>query len=590
MTLTMPRLPPDSFLPSGALLEPNDHHLSFVGLISGPTSHPNSVISPLALPRNTSQLSYFDDHQLASLPPPRYRHPSAASGVSQPQTQRRYLSPHRSPPTTRDQRSTSLSPTRRQNQQNLNWIVGSGVTSPSLTPTDPSIATSPEQTNLQLRRVTIQNRRLLENWEAERAHLEANRARAEEIYKEERAIMDEERLLWAQKEDQYVCRMSALEQENIALREFIQRQSGVDSPDLSTRSARDSAVGGLRGNSSESVDKVSNPAKIDLTAVRFRSGTDSMSPGSTPVPGLGQTMPVSRPFVPLDPRMQSGSPQTSSPGEGPTSQEIIPSIDVQEVHPGLEGIPLKATAVKKSTFTDGKPSSPLLPASKQPSPTGSNQDSPTSRYRTSPAELTKEALQAPEEFRLKLHAGHTPNHSLSNFKPTPIPTDTSNTADSSGAATPTREPLGQREPNVSQADTKGKVIAQPGVQPESFNHDGQPEEPGTEALLEPSDNDRELSGPLSLRNRPAHDEIFLEKVDGKLIDSLKIDNATPTVLKSGNIEPEVGPAQSQPAAFAPAVGTDDGDESSKNDEAGEIPLRFKNNSNFGAPLGTIGRS
>ncbi|KAI1851988.1 hypothetical protein JX266_002841 [Neoarthrinium moseri] len=538
----MSRLP-DSFLPSGAFQDPNEYPLSLSGLVSSQPSS-SSVISPLALPRNANQLSYFDERQLS-------RHSSASAALPQSQ-QRRYLSPQgRSAPTGRVQRSTSLSPTRHSQQNQYH----SRVISPTLAP----LNESPEQASHHLQRVLLQNRRLLENWEAERAHLEANRSRAEEIYKEERAIMDEDRLIWAEKEAQYLTTISELERENAELRESLARYTN--------RGSRDSAVAGMGAGSSD---------MSDVSAVEFRLTSDSVSPGTTPIPGLGHTMPESHPFEPLDPRMQGTSPQ-NSPNEAPSSsQEKIPSIDVQEVHPDLEGIPLKTTAVKKSTFMDGKPPSPPLSGSNATGP-NSNQGSPSSRSKTSPAELVMEALQAPEASRLTMHAGHTPNHSLSTFQ-SAVATDASNTAGSSGASTPTHS---QRY-----TDIKGKSIAEAGI----TGKDGQQDtvEGHPDALLRPSDDDRELSGPLSLRNQQAFDEIFLGKVADKLQDSIQSDNATPTVLKTGLSEPEDGSSYfPQPKAV---VGDDDSaenDQPSQPDEAGEIPLKFKNNSNFGAPLGTL---
>ncbi|KAI0153600.1 hypothetical protein BJ166DRAFT_361910 [Pestalotiopsis sp. NC0098] len=514
MTLTMARMPLDSFLPSGALLDPNDHPAAFPGLVS---SHQGSVISPLALPRNASQqLSYFDDRQS-----PAGRYSSASSSQAQQQLQQRqYLSPHRSPPP----------------------VGVSQLISPSLSP----LAESGEHTaSTQLRRVLIQNRRLLENWEAERAHLEANRSRAEEIYKEERAIMDEDRLIWAEKEAQYLARITDLERENALLRESVAR------------------------NITSSPHAVHSPGQSERSGVKFRPLQDSMSPVATPGLGTGITMPDSRPFEPLDPRMQGSSTQNSTPGDGPVTKEDLPSIDVQEVHPDLEGIPLRPTAVKKSTFTIGKPPSPPLSASNV---TGSNPNSNAgspgsdsgsgSRAKATPAEVTQETLQAPAASRLIMHAGHTPNHSLSTFA-TALSTNATNTAGSSGTSTPTHEP--------SHAAVKTDATYTDGQQ-DPVAEDPQP-------ILEPSEGDVELRGPLSLRNQQAFDEIFLGKVADKLLDSIQSDDATPTVLKHGVDDPST--LQILPAARV------EEEESKKPEENEDVPLKFKSNSNFGAPLGAL---
>jgi hypothetical protein len=442
----------------------------------------------------------------------------------------------------RDPRSTSLSPTHQFQQPGQYQTGTPSITSPPFV----SAPESPEHANQHLRRVLLQNRRLLENWEAERAHLEANRARAEEIYKEERAIMDEDRLIWAEKEAHYLTKIGELERENASLRDSAAK--------FSSRGSQDSAIAGVDDNS---LGVNNRPALV-------RTASDSISPGTTPTPGLGHTMPESHPFEPLDPRMQGSSPQNSSPGDGPTSQERIPSIDVQEVHPDLEGIPLRSTAVKKSTFTDGRLSSPPLSGC---NPSGSNSDdtSPGSR-KTSPAELTKETLEAPEASRLTLHAGHTPNHSISAFD-TAASTIATNTAGSSGTTTPTRGQEFGGEP--------------------ANQHDVDVEDP--EALLIPSEGDHKLSGPLSLRNQLAFDEIFLGRVADKLMDSIRSDDATPTVLKNDLDEAEAGLADPRATDGAADVAdsTTDSEMSPPPEEAGEIQLKFRKNSNFGAPLGSM---
>ncbi|KAK8070456.1 hypothetical protein PG997_010659 [Apiospora hydei] len=509
----MSRLPLDSFLPSGAISDPNEYPLSYAKHANGVS--PYSVISPLALPRSLSQTSYFDDAQLTAQALHRSR-PTATNGAggvstqlptslhhqrqSRPSEQQprqslqhqqeRYLSPNRSSSATRDRNVMSPS------LAGLSHIseTGSGLISPSLVPFND--LSSPEQTTLQLRRVTAQNRRLLENWEAERAHLEANRGRAEEIYKEERAIMDEERLVWAEMEAQLRAQIRQLQQENQDLRHRLEQQDA----------GRSHPVPDIRGGGSSSSEKMSSPANGGIPAVKFPTFSAAGSPGSCPP---GHTMPESNPFVPLDPRLQSMSPQNESGGSGTPTQEHVPSIDVQEILPHLEGIPLKTTAVQKATFTDGN-------SSRKESPTGSNSDSPSGSKssKVSPAEVTQSALRAPEKARLIMHAGHTPNHSISLLS-TAASTVVPNTAGSSGAATPVQDHRGDQD---AEEDRQ---------------------------LFEPSDEDRPLTEPLMIRNMPAKDEIFLQCVTDKLTSSLNENGATPSVLK-GNPMEDYEPEEAQP--------------------------------------------
>ncbi|KAK6857034.1 hypothetical protein PG995_007221 [Apiospora arundinis] len=575
----MSRLPLDSFLPSGAIPDPNEHPLSYAKLVNG--ASPYSVISPLALPRSVSQASYFDDSQLASLASQNHHRSflaatNGAGGVpSHPPTscpqqrqsrpleqhsrqnyehrhQERYLSPHRSSSGARER--SSMSPSRSQILE-----AGSGLVSPSLAPFGD--LSSPEQTNLQLRRVTLQNRRLLENWEAERAHLEANRGRAEEIYKEERAIMDEERLVWAEMEAQYQNKIRQLEQENQELRNRLEQHG----------TGRSETSSDTRGGYSEASARLGSPSRGGIPAVKFQPFSAAGSPGSVPP---GRTMPASDPFVPLDPRLQSMSPQNGSGGSGTPSQEHAPSIDVQEILPHLEGIPLKSTAVQKATFTDGS-------SSKKVSPTGSSSDSPAgSKSKASTAEITHKTLRAPEQARLTMHAGHTPNHSISLLS-TAASTIVPNTADSSGAATPVQGPTdatfaeGLRAPHVSEANIRG-------------DGEGSDDEEDRQ-LFEPSEDDRPLAEPLMLRNMPAKDEIFLQRVTDKLTNSIDSNDATPTVLKNNAMEAAGEQTKSDLPENAPAEGGHDSN-SLGDDEPSDIPLKLKNTRNFGAPLGSIGNS
>ncbi|KAK8074270.1 hypothetical protein PG994_005169 [Apiospora phragmitis] len=509
----MSRLPLDSFLPSGAISDPNEYPLSYAKLANGVS--PYSVVSPLALPRSLSQTSYFDDSQLTPQAHPRSV-PTATNGAGSVPLAITYLPPPSTPVTaigttnspklSTSARANALSPSHSQTLE-----TGSGLVSPSLVPFND--LSSPEQTTLQLRRVTLQNRRLLENWEAERAHLEANRGRAEEIYKEERAIMDEERLVWADMEAQFRTQIRQLQQENQELRLRLEQQE----------TGRSDPVPEIRGGGSGSSESMSSPSNGGrnggIPAVKFQTFSPVDSPGSVP---SGRTMPESDPFVPLDPRLQNISPQNGTVGSVTPRQEHIPSIDIQEILPHLEGIPLKTTAVQKATFTDGS-------SSKKESPTGSNSDSPTGGK--SKAEVTQSALRAPEHARLTMHAGHTPNHSISLLS-TAVSTVVPNTAGSSGAATPVQDPSEAAHPELPR---------------------GRPE------LFEPSDEDRPLAEPLMIRNMPAKDEIFLQRVADKLTDSINFNGATPTVLKGNPMENYEEEAQPQPelSENVPAEGGND---------------------------------
>ncbi len=406
-----------------------------------------------------------------------------------------------------------------------------------------------------MNRVVAQNRRLLENWEAERAHLEANRARAEEVYKEEREIMDEERIIWTEEktrlEDELLEWRKRTE---VAESELDNSRKEVEALRKQCEIYRKFASSSQSGRASSSL--VGTPAATgsgssgspgDRAApVKFRNYTNAPSPLSgRPFSGRGTTMPESKPFEPLDPRMQSAS---SAVVAQDAKKDQVLCVHISEVIPGLEGIRVKKLALERSTFTDEKMSSS----------TSDDDDSPDSKPRSSQTRLTKQALEAPEISRLTMHAGHTPNHSISlSAIQTAESTLAPNTADSSGAATPTQE---STEPDLSSGrHTEGGDSA---PIPEDTHDD---EELGH---LEPSEGDRPLQGPLQLRNRPASDEPFLRKLSDKLEDSIRSNDTTPTVLRTADA---VLPPLQSPSQEAADGGADESGDLIEED----IPLKRK---------------
>ncbi|KAI1259005.1 hypothetical protein F5Y18DRAFT_322411 [Xylariaceae sp. FL1019] len=572
--LTMSRLPSDSFLPSGGI--DLDHSMPSFSRLNGSST---SVISPLSLSHTPNQHSYFD----AGSVPPNYIHsPTPLSGPGS----RHYLSPdqtHR--PSAHDPRSSSLSPNQQSN--------GSAITLPFMASTSDNGLTSPfghlsptSAANL-LQRREEHNRKALESWKAERAHLEACRARAEEMFTEERTLMDEERTLWIEQKQKLEAevadwrkRAEKAESNNSQLLAAISKMQG-STEDLSTTNRAvkeiidktfvamqgfDGAMDkelksmlasgpGSTGHSGPSTSKVLSPI-----AHRSPSGR----------PKRGSTMPESKPFEPLDPRMQSGSVQNAPPIQ---TQSPASVVDVHDIIPELDGIRLKAPAVRKPTFTDGKPRSPPLPA-----------DADTV---LSPGDKIMKALRVPMQARLTLHAGHTPNHSISFSQlPTRDSTFAPNTADSSGTSTPTRPKEQAQTGDVNVTDSPTLPFAVPYVE--------QDPNTGDAAVYEPSDEAPALKGPLTLKNRPASDEVFLRRLSDKL-EEVKAHDARPSVLADDEDEPsEEGPKKSGEQSTHPEASAATENEGVQDQDAGmetieqEIPLKLKKSSNFGQPLGELG--
>src|SRR5262245_5527706 len=186
----MTKLPSDSFLPSGAL--DSEARISFNGQAgSGDSAGP--VVSPLSTARKASQFSYFDMQPnaafLASGSKP--YSPIPPGSVPNP-----YLSPQAVPMQSQVQRPASLSPTRRGNgfghdvSQHRQMPFPTSIPGPihpgNLAPRSISADAASTSSAATIRRLAAQNGLIREAWEAERRYLEANRSRAEEVYKEER--------------------------------------------------------------------------------------------------------------------------------------------------------------------------------------------------------------------------------------------------------------------------------------------------------------------------------------------------------------------------------------------------------------------
>ncbi|KAI0395210.1 hypothetical protein F5Y17DRAFT_221618 [Xylariaceae sp. FL0594] len=564
----------DSFLPSGAV-EHFPRSMIPIGHFDG---HPNSVISPLTLPQPLKQRSYFDSVAGRKLSPPNH---AIASTQQKPPTPLRYLSPSQEhPPTSK--------------------TAGSAVASPSMAPSNagslsPFNYLSPDASTILLQRREDYIRRSQESWLAERTQLEASRARAEVMLQEERKWMDEERSMWVEEKiksdseiehwkqraeaaDKEVARLtSMLQAAGVRVSNQVVGVNGTVESVATTHPLPDRQPGRhpLSGGESSSYG---SPGTLGQSSVRYRSPSDGISPGTLP-PVRGPTVPESNPFVPLDPRMQSSSPS----GTTPPANERIPSIDIHEVIPGLEGVRLKAPAIQKPTFNEEIPLSPNF-GSRRGSPPQSQKDTAEALPKASPLEMAKEALRAPEHHRLTMHAGHTPNHSVFISRAPTVESTAINTADSSGTSTPTQL---EQELRLKTIDERGKLELPTTGQEGSSAHP-LPDEPSfsEEAVLDTSEDDPALKGPLCLKNRPAADEIFLRRLSDKL-EEVRATDATPSVLSDPAIpdDTDESSASMKPEAEGSGVANDGPDEDPVKDLEEEIPLKLKKSQNFGQPFG-----
>ena len=562
------------------------------------------------------------------------------------------------------QRSSSLSPTtgsqKNQYASSLhpNYQPGNSGSPPSAAPIGSSLsrsvsadAAAPTQSSVHIvQRLAQQNAIIREAWEAERNYLEANRRRAEEVYQEERAIMEDLRDGWEGEKEGMLREMQTLrerihrlEGENATLRSVASQTvqiSGVVSPMPSVKGAG----GNESGNEGLSSFSLSNngygPVGMSLNPSQSSAADASMLPpgldgasrrphwaspggGSRPSP---TSQPEQSPFIPLEPRMEPQHQAARDPLPHDDDDPEPPIIDVQEVDPKLEGISLRANAIQRPTFGFGDTSHAENSKQSSPSrspPNGSQENGNPSRpelvKRGSSKEHTLQVLAAEESRRLTMHAGHTPNHSLSLFPTMNVTTGSSNATAPSGGPTPKAEP----EEAPAKSDNLPLVAPQqqdaPSTATDAGGQGSQPVKAEPTAVadaavkiideqlelgpLEPTD-DVPLKGPLMIKNIPAQDEIFWAEVNKKLEPISQGRDAVPTVMRADleELEEAAGSSaaalliqQRQPRAVDPVGGGDASQDSHAGGEApvgprpgtsdGDVPLKLKTTTNFGAPFG-----
>ncbi|KAK3298177.1 uncharacterized protein B0H64DRAFT_353616 [Chaetomium fimeti] len=534
---SMTKLPADSFWPKGT----RDSDIPKLTVDS-----PSSLISPLSLPRGVN--GYFD-HIVSN-----GNTPTQVRSVSQPRGSQAYspLSPHALPSAKQAQfqydqhRPSSLPPTNRNgitsprpsgNGLKTNQDMAVGLINNNLSPADSGLgsrsisadAVAASTHDCMVRRLLQQKARMQEAWEAERKYLEANRERAEEVYKEERALMEEERAEW--------------EAEKAVLIGEIERMGGTNPPLSSERSSQPRAQkGGPVARNGSSPLPIPGPRVQDITSPRSPNG-----PNAPAVDFMKQA-------------------EASETGTTP-----VPIVDVGEIHPELEGIPIKATSIKKATFSDAGSQKGSNPSSQSGSPPPGPDQPISPRVKK---EQTLQVLAAGEADRLTMHAGHTPNHSLSSMT-TATSSGTATATSNSGDSTPTM-------PHEDVASSQGTAAADDGDRAS-----------GLQRAMEPLPD---LKGPFMVRNMPAHDEIFFQKLSDRL-QEVSQDNAAalPAVLKDSELaekatQPGAGESKTQ-AKDQPGAGSDAGSEGSRSssrsgdEDPSDVPLKFKKRMNFGAPFG-----
>ncbi|KJZ79336.1 hypothetical protein HIM_01487 [Hirsutella minnesotensis 3608] len=487
---------------------------------------------------------------------------------------------------------------------------------------------------------------LLQSWMSDRESSRTAKLQTEQDLHRARSAMDNQREQWLSDRAALERHMESLraqvlhlEKENAALRAYAHgKDKGNGAPSPPTGQQLGRAPGSLPGNTCLSDSE--EPAAVSLSSNPSQQSGSSRAYIFSPPPGLecaprrhhiatpgsSRTSPSGPPapshVTPLDPRSQ---PQHSPPVDfmdplAENAKAPAPIIDVQEIDPKLEGIPIKAKAVHRSTFTSAthQPSLSTLhhndaggdvtairPARHSIATQGLLMDRNGRGWRAPRRDQTMQALSAEESRRLTMHAGHTPNHSLS-LLPTTITAGGESIGDDSARDTPSTEahllPSDAamcRDPTTTHADGPD---AHTELDVDDSRRIHEHINDGNDGTLEPQD-DVALKGPLMVKNIPAQDDVFFAKLDEKLESVVSGEDALPSVLRASGsetgeaCEPHHSPEQPRHPEAAPLVGADgghdfgstresDGDEESDNkDIEPEVPLKMKKTQNFGAPFG-----
>jgi hypothetical protein len=401
--------------------------------------------------------------------------------------------------------------------------------------------------------------------EGERAHMAADRARMEEVMAEERALWDKEREILKARIAELEGQLEKRGSNTFIPHARSNRQSSVSvgPHPISFTSPGSNAVsitGSIDGSSSRAVPQESGrnadgspfyaPAPRNPSRTFDASETSDLRVDSIAAPRESAIRVTSKELTSSDFGLQS------PPHDLETIPEMLPeSIDISHIQPELEGVPIKASAVSATfaakvlspQYSPSKLSPNIKPPPRDVTNVGSLSRSNSSAKRDKQATL--EVVTAPENRRLTLHAGHTPNHSISKF-------DFLGGSES-GNATPTQ----QHHPDH---------MHQPPFAP---GHEDS-HSPGEE-----DDGDNELSGPLGLTNESLKDDAFLAQLVEKLQEAQKSEGVSPSSESSSIVHRRSESLVSSRDRLS-------GDEDEKDADEGPV-LRLRPSINFGRPMGSM---
>lgn len=419
-------------------------------------------------------------------------------------------------------------------------------------------------------------RKLREQFLSEKAHMEADRVRSEEVMAEERALWDKERA-------GYERRIAELEAQletftgPLSQRSNRSHAAGPASyfPPVPTRPSGPNPALSTNTSKNPSLDSNSSAKLVLQESGRNADGSRFYAPVSQHPSRTFESMTTSSLRVDSMPALRETPLRVTSkelkqtdflraPGQFPSMEStsdsegsvVGDSIDISLIEPGLDGVSIKSSAISPTfaarvmspsgtTMTPSK-FSPDTVAPRRPTHIIDSVSSPETPKKT------LDIIKQPEGRRLTMHAGHTPNHSVISFE-----------LGDSGLTTPKASAIKQ--------ELEGKIVDNPVVHVE--------------------DEDPELSGPLGLTNDSPEDEIFLATLTSKLEEVAEhaINERSDSIAES-----DVGDSEILRMALnaigrgsKPEVNEESQDSTLEGGADGIPVLKLKPSTNFGRPLGTL---
>jgi hypothetical protein len=429
---------------------------------------------------------------------------------------------------------------------------------------------------------------LIEDWRAytaklrqqaenERTHIAADRARMEEVMVDERALWDRERATLR-------TRIQELEDE-LAAKEIVAGSHSSSGPNM---------FAGMRSCSNDSANSVTSieyqgsptltgiqvsglqpelaSIESSVKSVPQESGrNEDGSPFYAPAPtNPSRTFDTESDELRIDsittPRetpirvtshQLTQSDFIQSPDAAPSrdSGNIVPdSIDISHIQPELDGVPIKASAVSPTFVAKVfSPQTSISPSRQSPAEVPSSEErsnrAAEDHFENGLKNKPPNVIDVAENRRLTLHAGHTPNHSISRIEKI-----------ESGNITPTQ--------------------AQHMQNPAATNDEYQAIDDNT------FDDDPELQGPLGLTNDVPEDGDFLAALTEKLIEVSKSQPASPDEESLNNEERREEAKDG--LGILPSSIPEHRDEDDVKSQSDDVPaLRLRTTTNFGRPLGSL---